>query len=151
MAEEEATEAAALPADVTPISMVALWVSEMSRRRLSDRLAVEISTDMDDVSAATDVVLISTRLPVVRLRPVMNVLHEAGPKTIVVLCHPGGEDIALNLVEQGANSIVAEGNETGLATAYPDSVLDEAPADEDGVHLGRSFKQRPEHHQYSHH
>ena len=132
MAEEEATEAAALPADVTPISMVALWVSEMSRRRLSDRLAVEISTDMDDVSAATDVVLISTRLPVVRLRPVMNVLHEAGPKTIVVLCHPGGEDIALNLVEQGANSIVAEGNETGLATAYPDSVLDEAPADEDG-------------------
>lgn len=131
MADEEQAAAAA-PADAVPISIVALWVSDVSRRRIADRLAVEVSTEIDEVSAATDVALISTRLPVVRLRPVMGQLAEAGPKAIVVLCHPGGEDIALHLVEQGAHGVIAEGNEAGLGSAYPDSLLQEAPVDEAG-------------------
>jgi HD-GYP domain-containing protein (c-di-GMP phosphodiesterase class II) len=116
-----------------PLAVVALWTSDASRRRLSDHVAVNLETELESVSDATDVVLVSTRLPVVRLRPVMTALVEAAPKSIVVLCHPGGEDIALSLIERGANGILAEGNEGGLGTAYPDSAIVEGPADQDGL------------------
>ncbi|MDG2113692.1 MAG: hypothetical protein P8N02_13885, partial [Actinomycetota bacterium] len=125
-------EAPAPSTPATPISVAALWVSDASRRRITERVAVQLVTEIEEVSSATTVVLVSTRLPVVRLRPVMSALLEAAPQSIIALCHPGGEDIALTLIEHGASGILAEGNEAGLATAYPDSAITEAPAGDEG-------------------
>ncbi len=133
MADDEDAGARPPPSTATPIRVTVLWVSDASRRRIADRVAVDMKTEIEDVSSATDVVLVSTRLPAVRLQPVMAQLVEAQPKSIIALCHPGGEDVALSLIEQGANGILAEGNEAGLAAAYPDSALTEAPADDHGL------------------
>lgn len=124
--------AAAPSTPATPLPVVALWVSDISRQRVAERVEVQLGTELEDVSAATAVVLVSTRLPAVRLRSVMQALVEAGPQSIIALCHPGGEEIALSLVERGAGAILAEGNEVGLAVAYPESAISEVPANEDG-------------------
>ncbi len=119
--------------DRPTLKVVALWVSDVSRRRLAERVSCEISTNLESLSEDVDVVVVSTRLPVVRMMPVMEQIGAAQPKSILALCHPGGEDIALRLVSLGAEGTIAEGNEGGLASTYPEYELTESAADQHGL------------------
>jgi putative nucleotidyltransferase with HDIG domain len=127
----EKTEKAAKAAK--PIKITTLWVSDASKERITNHIAVDISTSLDDLSNKIDVVLVSTRLPRVRMLPVMNKIREVGPKSVVVVCHAGGEQFAVSLLEMGAQSVIAEGNESSLALVYPDSALENRPADANGL------------------
>lgn len=84
-----------------------LWLPAPVRRRLVDLDA----TLVDDVGADPDLILVSSRGPAAR-RPSIAALSERAP--VVVVCHPGGEGAAAELVRYGASTVIAEGAE-GLA------------------------------------
>lgn len=130
MSDDKADKADKAP---KPIKVTTLWVSDASKERIRNHVAVDITTSLDDLSNKIDVVLVSTRLPRVRMLPVMNKIQKAGPKSVVVVCHAGGEQFAISLLEMGAQSVIAEGNESALALVYPDAALENRPADADGL------------------
>jgi hypothetical protein len=85
-------------------TVLALWLPTPSRRRLID-------ADLDIVEDADDnpsLILASTRGPAAR-RSSIRALAASAP--VVVVCHPGGEAIAAEMVALGACAVVAEGSE----------------------------------------
>jgi hypothetical protein len=85
-------------------TVLALWLPTPSRRRLID-------ADLDIVEDAGDnpsLILASTRGPAAR-RSSIRTLAASAP--VVVVCHPGGEAIAAEMVALGACAVVAEGSE----------------------------------------
>ncbi|MDH5293731.1 MAG: HD domain-containing protein [Acidimicrobiia bacterium] len=85
---------------------LALWLPTPARRRLIDA-DVDI---VDDVEDGATVALVSTRGPAAR-RGSIKPLVERLP--VVVVCHPGGEQAAVELMSLGACVVVAEGSEAG--------------------------------------
>ncbi len=85
-------------------TVLALWLPSPARRRLID-------ADLDIVEDITDrpsLILASTRGPAAR-RPSLRTMAETAP--VVVVCHPGGERVAAEMISHGAVMIVAEGSE----------------------------------------
>ncbi len=78
------------------------------------RLAATGAELVDDLEAAVDAVLLSTRLPPEELARVSDWLVGRVGRT-VVLAHTGAERLAAELVRAGADAIVGEGNEEALA------------------------------------
>ena len=96
-------------------------------------MACEISEGMDTVSSA-DLVVISTRLPRIRMASVMQQLSEVSKETpTVVVCHAGGEKTARALVSLGATHVIAEGNEATLRKLQPEAGPGTPPVGEDGL------------------
>jgi HD-GYP domain-containing protein (c-di-GMP phosphodiesterase class II) len=85
--------------------VMALWLPTPVRRRLID-LDVEL---VDDIADGPELILASSRGPAAR-RPSIAALAEHAP--VVVVCHPGGEAMAADLVRYGALTVVAEGAES---------------------------------------
>lgn len=86
-------------------TVLALWLPTPARRRLIDA-DLEI---VEDVSEGPSLILASTRGPAAR-RPSVRQLASSAP--VVVVCHPGGEQAAAEMVAMGASMVVAEGLET---------------------------------------
>jgi hypothetical protein len=122
MAEDLALEDAPIADEVPPVAeeappaapasfgaaggrrVLALWLPSPSRRRLID-------ADLDlieDVAEGPDIILASTRGPAARRQSIRELSSRA---PVVVVCHPGGEAVAAELVGLGAVAIVAEGSE----------------------------------------
>jgi HD-GYP domain-containing protein (c-di-GMP phosphodiesterase class II) len=98
---------------VTKSLLVAFWLSEASRQRIIDACPVEISEDARRTAEA-DIIAISTRVPRGRSVGLVEDLREVTNVPIVVVCHAGGESIAVELMQAGAVAVVGEGNEAGL-------------------------------------
>ncbi len=92
--------------------IAALWLSEASLERLRAAFGGEIGQDLTDVEGAA-IVAISTRGPRARAIPLVRELRGGEPPVIVV-SHPGGEGVALEIVRAGATAVVAEGNEAAI-------------------------------------
>jgi putative nucleotidyltransferase with HDIG domain len=92
--------------------VAALWLAEASLERLRAVVPVEV---VDDPAAVDDMdlVVISTRGPRARTIPLARRLRD-GSTPLAVVCHPGGEHIALEIVRAGALAVVAEGNEAAI-------------------------------------
>jgi HD-GYP domain-containing protein (c-di-GMP phosphodiesterase class II) len=93
--------------------LVAFWLSEASRQRVADACPVEISEDARRVPEA-DLIAISTRVPRSRSVGLVEELRAATNVPIVVVCHAGGEPVAVELMQAGCVAVVGEGNEAGL-------------------------------------
>ncbi len=113
------------------LDVVALWCSEASRERMNEGFECDVADELDKVGSA-DLVVISTRVPRVRVRRVMDRLAREASGPIVVVCHAGGEGAATELMELGASSVVAEGNERTLANLVGGAVRIE-PSDPDVI------------------
>ncbi|HXF73257.1 MAG TPA: HD domain-containing phosphohydrolase [Actinomycetota bacterium] len=92
--------------------MAALWLSDPSRERLRAALGCAVTTDPAGIDQA-DLVIISTRGPRARAIPLARSLRSR--ETLVgVVCHAGGENVALEIMRAGGTAVVAEGNERAL-------------------------------------
>lgn len=87
------------------VRCLALGLSTQSRRRLLDH-DVEL---VDEVGEGVDLVLASTRAPASALGALDAAVALGVP--VIVVCHPDGEQGAVELVRLGAHAVVAEGNE----------------------------------------
>ncbi len=108
--------------------IAALWLSDASLERLRAAFGGEIGQDLADVQGAA-VVVISTRGPRARAIPLARELR-GGEPPVVVVSHPGGESVALEIVRAGATAVVAEGNEgaiPSLLEAGPPEDAEEEP------------------------
>ena len=103
---EEPDELAAEPQGRS-VSVVVLWLSEASRERIHSSFRADISEELDDVGQA-ELVAISTRMPKVRVATVLNQVTAAATGPVAVVCHAGGEDAALSMMQLGAICVVAE-------------------------------------------
>lgn len=102
------------------LSVVSLWVAPASRERIEQSFLSEVTDDLEQAAVA-DLIAISTRIPRVRMNRVMQRLRDATDAPMVVICHAGGEQVAVELMELGASSVVAEGNEKALMNAVEDA------------------------------
>ncbi|MEM8902481.1 MAG: HD domain-containing phosphohydrolase [Actinomycetota bacterium] len=130
--EQDATPAAPPPM-ARRLVVVALWVAPASRERMEQSFLCDVNDDVEQAPLA-DLIAISTRIPKVRTTRVMTRLRETTDAPIIVVCHAGGEDIAIQLMELGATSIVAEGNERALMNAVEDATpIDHVDADDTDI------------------
>lgn len=107
-AEPEGASAPPPPISMGGRSVLALWLPTPSRRRLID-------ADFDLIeegSATPDVVVASTRGPAARRSSIRTLATQA---PVVVVCHPGGEPVAAEMVAMGAIAVIAEGSEASAA------------------------------------
>ncbi len=111
-APSEPTQDGTAPSRTDASRIAALWLPEASLERLRSAFGGEIGQDVGDVDGA-DAVVISTRGPRARAIPIARELRAARAPGVVV-CHPGGEHVALELVRAGATAVVAEGNEAAI-------------------------------------
>jgi HD-GYP domain-containing protein (c-di-GMP phosphodiesterase class II) len=94
--------------------LVALGVNEAAMQRARDTSGFEVSNDPNELGAAR-IVAISTRAERGRSpRIPPSVDPESTP--VVVICHPGGEETAVELMKMGCAGVVAEGNERALGS-----------------------------------
>ncbi len=118
---------------MSTVAIASLWLARASKERIAAAMASDITEGLDAVPSAS-LVVISTRLPRIRMASVMQQLTESGSDTpIVVVCHAGGEKTARALVSLGANHVIAEGNEATLRRLQPDAGPGTLPVDEDGM------------------
>ncbi|MCB0990049.1 MAG: HD domain-containing protein [Acidimicrobiales bacterium] len=129
----EESSAPQRPSGGKPATIAALWLSPASRERVEAAMACKISDGVEAASGA-DIVLISTRLPRVRMASVMQRLVEIVECPIVAVCHAGGEETASDLVRLGATMILAEGNEATISR-HLQAPPGKAPVDEDGAEI----------------
>ncbi len=113
-------ESPAAPPMARRLTVVTLWVAPASRERMEQSFLCDVNDDVEQAPLA-DLIAISTRIPKVRMTRVMSRLRETTDAPIIVICHAGGEEIAIQLMELGAASIVAEGNERALMNAVEDA------------------------------
>lgn len=106
-------EAAGAPVPPSSTALVAaLWLSDPSRERLRAALGCAVTTDPTGIEQA-DLVVISTRGPRARAIPLARSLRSR--ETLIgVVCHAGGENVALEVMRAGGSAVVAEGNEGAL-------------------------------------
>lgn len=116
-AEEEVPPA---PSMARRLNVVALWVAPASRERMEQAFLCEVDDDIEQAPLA-DLIVVSTRIPKVRVTRVMHRLRESTESPIIVICHAGGEELAVQLMGLGASSILAEGNERALINATEDA------------------------------
>lgn len=101
--------------------VAACWLPGPALERLAAVVTVDAVESPGAVEGA-DLVVVSTRAPRPRAIPLARRLRESGT-TFAVVCHPGGEHVALELVRAGATAVVAEGNEAAL-TALLEPTID---------------------------
>lgn len=118
------------------LRVVTLWLSEASKERISEHFPVDLTDELEDVPGA-ELVCVSTRIPKVRVKRVMAGIREQVSCPVVVICHAGGEADAIELMELGASTIVAEGNEPSLANLL-DGVDLPPHVDDDGIEIERN-------------
>jgi GGDEF domain-containing protein len=94
--------------------LLAIGLNEASLQRARDTSGFEVSTDPAGLHAAS-LVLISTRTGRGRA-PRMPADVDPEETPIVVICHPGGEETAVELMRQGCSGVIAEGNERALGS-----------------------------------
>jgi hypothetical protein len=94
-------------------TVLALWLPTPSRRRLIDA-DLEL---VDDVADGPSLILVSTRGPATRRSSVATL---TGSAPVVVVCHPGGESIAAEMVALGASAVVGEGSEVSALRVVDD-------------------------------
>lgn len=116
---------AAAPVSSTRVKIVSLWLSEASKLRLETSFECDITDELESTSKP-DMIIISTRIPKIRLSRVMASIAEAGSTQVAVVCHAGGEAAAIELMAYGAACIVAEGNEGVLHRLVPTAQLIES-------------------------
>lgn len=85
--------------------IIALWLPMAARRRLLD-YEVDLVETIED---APELVIASTRGPEGKLEAIKEFVKAGIP--VAVVSHPGGEQIARQLVSMGAVTVVAEGFE----------------------------------------
>ena len=73
MAEESTEDQDAAPpaAPGGPLKLAALWVSDASRTRMTNSIEADVTTSIDDLESGHTAVVVSTRLPRVRVRSTM--------------------------------------------------------------------------------
>lgn len=103
---------------VTATRILGMFLPTPARRRLLD-LECELVESLDETP---DLVVVSTRVPVARRSNVNEVFGQGVP--VVVVCHPGGEELAVQLVAMGACTVVAEGSERNVLRVLSGEVGD---------------------------
>lgn len=94
--------------------LVAIGLNEATLQRARDNSGFEVSNEKDQIHSA-NLIALSTRAPRGKtVRMPEDVDPEVTP--IVVVCHPGGEEIAVELMKQGCSGVIAEGNERALGS-----------------------------------
>ncbi len=115
------------------VEIAALWLARASKERVAAAMAANI-TDGIDAAGSAAIIVVSTRLPRIRMASVMQRISEAAPETpTVVVCHAGGEETARDLVRLGATHVIAEGNEATLCRLEPEAGPGTPPLGEDGI------------------
>ena len=112
--------------------LASLWLSEASKERIRQSFAAEITDGLEAVARA-EIVVLSTRLPRIRIDPVMEEVSGSARGPVVVVCHAGGEQVARQLLQLGATSIIAEGDEAVLRQLVPNAGPGRSATSEDGV------------------
>jgi len=118
---------------VGSIALTSLWLATASKERITANFGSTITEGLESADSAA-VVVVSTRLPRIRMSSVMARLVETVTCPIVVLCHAGGEITARDLLQLGATHLVAEGNEATIA-ALVDAGPGTPAVGEDGVEI----------------
>ncbi len=106
-------------APVTHRRVLGVGLPVPARRRLLEFDEVEL---VDDAAEGFDAAVVSSRLPPARWSMVPD-LAEVAP--VIVLVHPGGEQTAVALLEAGAKTTVAEGNEGAIVRFLDDGVSED--------------------------
>ena len=123
----EAAVDAPAGATVAPGTVIAaLWLSEPSRERLRSALGCELTDDPNETDGSS-IVAVSTRGPRARAIPLTRRLRAEHASPVAVVCHPGGDGIALELMRAGACTVVAEGNEAALQSLLGGSQAEDEP------------------------
>lgn len=92
--------------------VIALWLPSESLKRIEEVFRCEISVDPARAAEAK-LIAVSTRATRARVLPTVRDLR-AGGSPIGVVCHAGGEQVALEIMRAGAAGAVAEGHESAL-------------------------------------
>ena len=108
-----ASPAAAPPAARPTGILVGIGLDAATTQRITNAGVFDVSTEPAHIPRA-HLVAISTR-PVNGQPPSVPEDVDAVDTPVVVICHPGGEENALSLMQQGCSGVVAEGNEGALA------------------------------------
>ncbi len=92
--------------------LVAIGLNEPTLQRIRDHGAFEVSDDPAQTLGAT-IIALSTRAP---RGQIVKMPADVDPEStpIVVVCHPGGEETAVGLMQKGCAGVIAEGNENAL-------------------------------------
>lgn len=98
--------------------ILALHLPTPARRRLLD-LECDLVESIDETP---DIIVISTRVPVARRSGVAELIDHGVP--VVVICHPGGEELAVQLIARGAVTMVAEGSERNILNVLSGTASD---------------------------
>ena len=112
--EPEAAAPSAAPPSAPASSslLVGVGLNDETMQRIRDVGSFEVSTDFSHIPRA-HVVAISTRS---ERGQTPSIPEDVNPTedTVVVICHPGGEETAIALLQQGCEGVIAEGNEGAL-------------------------------------
>jgi HD-GYP domain-containing protein (c-di-GMP phosphodiesterase class II) len=94
--------------------LVAIGVNEASLNRAREDSGFDVTNEVDQLGSAT-VVAISTRA---ERGKTIRIPESVDPETtpVVVVCHPGGEETAVALMQSGCSGVIAEGNERALGS-----------------------------------
>lgn len=112
--ETAAADAGGVAEVVSTQLVVSYWLADAPRSRLAASGAFEIVDDPERVGEAA-LIVISTRVPAGSSPAFVRELRARVSCPIVAIVHPGGEDVAVDLLAGGASSLVAEGNEEAVA------------------------------------
>ena len=93
--------------------LVGVGLNEATMQRIRDIGAFEVTDDINALGGAI-IVGLSTRTGRGRTAKMPDVDPES--TTVVVICHPGGEETAVRLMQEGCAGVVAEGNEQALSS-----------------------------------
>lgn len=95
--------------------LVSIGLNDATLQRIKDGKVFEVSTEIEDAAVA-QVIAISTRTGRGRSPRIPSDIDPRNSPPLVAVCHPGGEEVALKLMQDGCSGVVAEGNETALAS-----------------------------------
>lgn len=121
--------------------VIAPELPEASRARLQtlggEGGELELSDDLERLGDAR-LVLVSTRIPRAELTGLMTRLTDA-TCPVLALAHAGGESLAAEIVRRGGVGVVAEGNETSVASVLlGDATADTGLLDSYDRHVART-------------
>lgn len=105
--------------------VLALWLPSASLNRLQEVFGCEITVDAARSDEAK-LVAVSTRATRARVLPTVRDLRAHGAP-IAVVCHAGGEQVALEIMRAGAAGVVAEGHELALRRLIEEDGSSEEP------------------------
>lgn len=94
--------------------LVVVGGNEASLNRARESSGFDVSHDPRQVGSAT-LIAISTRTERGRAARIPDSVDPAAIP-VVVICHPGGEETAVELMRMGCSGVVAEGNERALGS-----------------------------------